>query len=93
MACGTVDTGVIADAKLVARAVALQLRTRVVALKRYRRFAPEHLVSGIEVNAPGSMAPLNRYNHISSHHALGMRAPVPETILEKPQISGPVAGG
>jgi len=32
---------------------------------------------------------LRQYNHIRPHHALGMRPPVPETILEKPQISGP----
>jgi hypothetical protein len=31
---------------------------------------------------------LRQYNHIRPHHALGMRPPVPETILEKPQISG-----
>jgi len=36
---------------------------------------------------------LKQYNHIRPHHALGMRAPVPETILEKPQISGPDAEG
>ena len=27
------------------------------------------------------------------HHALGMRAPEPETLLEKSQLSGPDAGG
>jgi putative transposase len=32
---------------------------------------------------------LRQYNHIRPHHALGMRPPVPETILEKPQITGP----
>ena len=32
---------------------------------------------------------LRQYNHVRPHHALGMRPPVPETILEKPQISGP----
>jgi transposase InsO family protein len=31
---------------------------------------------------------LKQYNHIRSHHALGMRPPVPETIFVKPQISG-----
>ena len=36
---------------------------------------------------------LKQYNHIRPHHALSMRAPVPETILEKPQISGSTAGG
>ena len=36
---------------------------------------------------------LRQYNHIRPHHALGMRPPVPETILEKPQISGPDDGG
>ena len=34
-----------------------------------------------------------QYNHIRPHHALGMRAPVPDTILEKPQITGPEQGG
>jgi len=32
---------------------------------------------------------LRQYNHTRPHHALGMRPPVPETILEKPQITGP----
>lgn len=36
---------------------------------------------------------LRQYNHIRPHHALGMRPPVPETILEKPQIDGPDQGG
>lgn len=36
---------------------------------------------------------LKQYNQIRPHHALGMRTPVPETILEKPQISGPDHGG
>jgi transposase InsO family protein len=31
---------------------------------------------------------LKEYNHVRPHHALGMRPPVPETLLEKPQISG-----
>jgi len=31
---------------------------------------------------------LQQYNTIRPHHALGMRPPVPETILEKRQISG-----
>lgn len=36
---------------------------------------------------------LRQYNHIRPHHALGMRAPVPETLIEKSQISGPDIGG
>ena len=36
---------------------------------------------------------LLEYNHIRPHHALGMRAPVPETLIEKSKISGPNAGG
>ena len=36
---------------------------------------------------------LRQYNHVRPHHALGMRAPVPDTLLEKPRISGPDAGG
>ncbi|MGD9671623.1 MAG: integrase core domain-containing protein [Hyphomicrobiaceae bacterium] len=36
---------------------------------------------------------LKQYNHFRPHHALGMRAPVPETLLEKPQFGGPDAGG
>ena len=36
---------------------------------------------------------LQQYNRIRPHHALGMRPPVPETILEKPKISGPNTGG
>ena len=31
---------------------------------------------------------LKQYNHIRPHHALGMRPPVPETILVNPQITG-----
>ncbi|MDA8943031.1 integrase core domain-containing protein [Alphaproteobacteria bacterium] len=31
---------------------------------------------------------LRQYNQIRPHHALGMRPPVPETLLEKAQISG-----
>nr|WP_299210566.1 transposase [uncultured Tateyamaria sp.] len=31
---------------------------------------------------------LRQYNQIRPHHALNMRPPVPETLLEKPQISG-----
>jgi len=31
---------------------------------------------------------LKEYNHVRPHHALGMRPPVPETLLEKSQISG-----
>lgn len=36
---------------------------------------------------------LKQYNHVRPHHALGMRAPVPETLLEKPKFTGPDAGG
>jgi putative transposase len=36
---------------------------------------------------------LRQYNHIRPHHALGMRTPVPETLIEKHQISGPNTGG
>ena len=36
---------------------------------------------------------LRQYNHIRPHQALGMRPPVPETLLEKSQISGPEQGG
>lgn len=36
---------------------------------------------------------LKQYNHIRPHHALAMRPPVPETLLEKPNITGPVTGG
>ncbi len=36
---------------------------------------------------------LKEYNHIRPHHALRMRAPVPDTLLEKPQISGSEIGG
>lgn len=32
---------------------------------------------------------LRQYNHIRPHQALGMRPPVPETLLEKAQINGP----
>lgn len=32
---------------------------------------------------------LRQYNHIRPHHAPGMRPPVPETLFEKLQISGP----
>jgi len=31
---------------------------------------------------------LKQYNHIRPHHALGMRPPIPETILVKAQITG-----
>jgi transposase InsO family protein len=31
---------------------------------------------------------LKQYNHIRPHQALGMRPPVPETLLEKAKISG-----
>ncbi|MEP0943747.1 MAG: IS3 family transposase [Rhizobiaceae bacterium] len=36
---------------------------------------------------------LRQYNHTRPHQALNMRPPVPETILEKAQISGPETGG
>lgn len=36
---------------------------------------------------------LRRYNHIRPHHALAMRPPVPETLLDKPNITGPINGG
>ncbi len=36
---------------------------------------------------------LRQYNHIRPHHALGMRPPVPETIIEKRQFTGPGDGG
>ena len=36
---------------------------------------------------------LRQYNQIRPHHALGMRPPAPETLLEKTQISGTEQGG
>ena len=36
---------------------------------------------------------LRQYNHIRPHHALGMRPPVPETLLEKSPQSGAAQGG
>ena len=36
---------------------------------------------------------LRQYNHTRPHQALKMRPPVPETLIEKPQISGPSTGG
>lgn len=36
---------------------------------------------------------LRQYNHIRPHHALGMRPPIPETLLEKPPKSGTAKGG
>jgi IS30 family transposase len=36
---------------------------------------------------------LKEYNHIRPHHALGMRPPMPETLLEKSKISGTEIGG
>jgi len=36
---------------------------------------------------------LKEYNHIRPHHALAMRPPVPETLLEKSKISGTEIGG
>lgn len=42
---------------------------------------------------PAPLAGINRQhgfsNHSRPHQALGMRLPVPETVLEKPQITGP----
>ncbi|SFJ93930.1 Integrase core domain-containing protein, partial [Nereida ignava DSM 16309] len=35
---------------------------------------------------------LKEYNHIRPHHALGMRPPMPETLLEKSKISGTEIG-
>ena len=31
---------------------------------------------------------LRQYNHVRPHHALGMRPPIPETLLEKPPKGG-----
>jgi putative transposase len=31
---------------------------------------------------------LERYNQIRPHHALGIRSPAPETLLDKAKISG-----
>jgi putative transposase len=36
---------------------------------------------------------LRQYNHIRPHHALGMRPPVPETILVNQQFNGTEQGG
>ena len=36
---------------------------------------------------------LREYNHIRPHHALGIRPPAPETLLEKPNITGTEIGG
>ena len=36
---------------------------------------------------------LRQYNHIRPHQALGMRPPVPETLLERSKISGTFDGG
>jgi len=36
---------------------------------------------------------LRQYNHIRPHHALGMRPPIPETLLEKPPKTGTAQGG
>ncbi|WP_413785684.1 integrase core domain-containing protein [Cognatiyoonia sp. IB215182] len=36
---------------------------------------------------------LRQYNQIRPHHALGMRQPATETLLEKPKISGTERGG
>ena len=36
---------------------------------------------------------LHQYNHIRPHQALGMRPPVPETLLEKPLQVGTAQGG
>jgi hypothetical protein len=34
-----------------------------------------------------------QYNHMRPHHAPGLRPPVPETLLQNPQITGPDQGG
>lgn len=36
---------------------------------------------------------LRQYNKTRPHHALNMRPPIPETLLEKPQITGTENGG
>ena len=36
---------------------------------------------------------LRQYNHVRPHQALNQRPPVPETLVEKSQISGPNFGG
>ncbi|WP_368072341.1 transposase [Leisingera sp. JC1] len=36
---------------------------------------------------------LRQYNRVRPHHALNMRPPVPETFLEKTQITGTETGG
>ncbi|MGI9402807.1 MAG: integrase core domain-containing protein [Rhizobiaceae bacterium] len=36
---------------------------------------------------------LRQYNKIRPHHALSMRPPVPETLLEKAKITGTEIGG
>ena len=36
---------------------------------------------------------LRQYNHIRPHHALGTQTPVPETLIEVSQISGPNTAG
>ena len=36
---------------------------------------------------------LKQYNHTRPHQALNMRAPVPEALIEKPQITGTEHGG
>ena len=36
---------------------------------------------------------LRQYNHVRPHHALGMRPPIPETILVNRQITGTAQGG
>ena len=35
---------------------------------------------------------LTQYNQVRPHHVLNMRPPAPETLLEKPQISGTETG-
>ena len=35
---------------------------------------------------------LRQYNQIRPHHALNMRPPVPETILEKTKLNGLIQG-
>jgi len=62
----------------------VQIQARELAFKSYvERFRAECL----------EKAWLKQYNHIRPHHALAMRPPVPETLLEKPNITGPASGG
>jgi hypothetical protein len=53
------------------------------------------LLASTELNltVPAINIWLKEYNHIRPHHALGMRPPVPETLLEKREIYGTEIGG